>query len=172
MLVKTERFGEVEVAEEAMFHFPEGILGFEELKRFVLIERSKGSAIYFLQAVDDPSLAFAVTDPNSFRPDYAPQLWEEDRLALEWEGGPNLKVLTILTVPEDVRELTANLMAPVILHTEKRLGRQVVQRHGEYSTRHRVLDELERAARLVSVTAETKGRTTDAEFPVLLRESV
>lgn len=174
MLVRTERFGDVEVAESALFQFPEGILGFEHLNGFVLIERARGSAIQFLQAVDDPEIAFAVMDPNAFRPDYTPQLWDEDRLALNWEGESELKVLTILTVPEDVRELTANLMAPVILNTAKRLGRQVVQRHGEYSTRHRIVDELERAQRLVSVPRHALGQAkpTDTMAPVLLRESV
>lgn len=149
MLIMTERFGAVRAPDDAVILFPEGILGFEHLKRFVLVERGPEDVIRFLQPVDDPSVAFAVMDPHVFRPDYAPQLWDEDRAALRCRADSELAVLVILTVPQDVRQMTANLMAPVIVNVTERLGRQVVQGLGEYATRHRVAEELERARRLV-----------------------
>lgn len=149
MMITTERFGDIKVADEAIIRFSEGILGFEHLKRFVLVDRGDGGVIRFLLALDDPSIAFAVMDPHVFRPDYAPQLWDEDRAALKCESNSDLAVLVILTVPQDVRMMTANLMAPVIINVKKGLGRQVVQGLGEYNTRHRVTEEMERAQRLV-----------------------
>lgn len=163
MLVKTERFGEITVTEEEIIHFPEGILGFEELRRFLLVDRGNGSEIRFLQALDDPSIAFAVIDPQTFRPDYVPQLWDEDRTVLNCDSDADLSVLAILTVPQDVREMTANLMAPVIVNTKERLGRQVVQGLGEYSTRHRIIDEMERAQRLLRTKGSGSPRAVKPE---------
>lgn len=176
MVVRTERFGDISIDEAAIIHFPEGILGFEHVKRYVLVSRNASETIRFLQAVDEPSLAFAVMDPYLFRPDYAPQLWDEDRRALEWDGQSTLTILTILTVPEDVENVTANLMAPVIINVEKRLGRQVVQGYSEYSTRHRILDEIARARRLVlarrSDPSTAKAAVAAAEVGVVLENSV
>lgn len=149
MLVKTERFGDLHIDEERIVQFPAGILGFEELKRYVLVERSTHASICFLQAVDDPDVAFALGEPASFRPDYRPQLWDDDREALAYTGQETLQVWAILTVPQDVRQITANLLAPVVINVERRLGRQVVQSDGVYSTRHNILEELARAQRLV-----------------------
>src|SRR5690606_12237995 len=123
MLLKTDRFGEIRIAQEDIIHFPDGLLGFEELHRYVVVERERKGPIRFLQAVDDGRIAFAVTDPQTFRPDYLPELGEEDRAALQYESDEDLAVLVILTVPQEVREMTANLMAPVIINVKERIGR-------------------------------------------------
>lgn len=149
MLVYTERFGTIEVDEDTLIHFPEGILGFEDVKNYILIDRGDGGPIQFLQAVDDPAIAFAVIDPHTFRPDYTPELWDEDRAFLQCERDEDLAVRVILTVPQEPKEMTANLMAPIIIHAKRRIGRQVVQGIGQYSTKHRIIDELERAQRLL-----------------------
>lgn len=150
MLVRTERFGDLEVAEEEIVYFPEGILGFEHLKRYVEVApRGQDSDVRFLQAVDDPAVGFIVVNPLVFRPDYQPRLQEEDLRLLECDDPSRLRVLSILTVPEDPRQMTANLMAPVVINTEKGLGRQVVQTESEYRIRHNVLEEAARARRLM-----------------------
>lgn len=163
MLVKTERFGEITIEQDQVIHFPEGILGFEELQRYVVVEREGQGPIRFLQALDDGRIAFAVTDPTTFRPDYLPQLWDEDRAFLKCDSDEDLAVLVILTVPEEVREMTANLMAPVVINVKERVGRQVVQGLGEYSTRHRIVDEMERAQRLVRPSGASRLRTVSPE---------
>lgn len=173
MLVKTERFGELGVEEEQIIHFPEGILGFEELTRYVVVEREPNGPIKFLQALDDGQIAFAVADPQTFRPDYMPQLSDEDRDFLKYESDDDVAVFVILTVPQEVQEMTANLMAPVVVNVKERIGRQVVQGLGEYSTRHRIVDEMERARRLIRATGGSKLQTVLLE-PVSdpLRQSV
>lgn len=163
MLLKTDRFGEIRIAQEDVIHFPDGLLGFEELHRYVVVERERKGPIRFLQAVDDGRIAFAVTDPQTFRPDYLPELGEEDRAALQYESDEDLAVLVILTVPQEVREMTANLMAPVIINVKERIGRQVVQGLGEYSTRHRIVDEMERSRRLIRAAGAHRLRTVSLE---------
>lgn len=174
MIIQTDRFGELDVNEDVLIHFPEGILGFESLRKFLLVAREHDSGFAFLQSAEQPDLAFVVTDPLGFRPDYRPVLAEADRAMLEWDGKAPLQVLAILTVPEDVRDITANLLAPVVIHVEKRIGRQVVQENTTYSTRHRILDELARAQRLIEPAAVSCPITivSQANEEALLRRSV
>lgn len=174
MIIKTDRFGELHVEEEVLIHFPEGILGFESLRQFLLVAREHDRGFAFLQSAEQPDLAFVVTDPLGFRPDYRPLLADADRAMLQWEEEASLQVLSILTVPEDVRDITANLLAPVVIHVEKRLGRQVVQENTSFSTRHRIVDELARAQRLIEPAVEGCPITvvTQASQEALLRRSV
>lgn len=174
MIIQTERFGELHIEEEVLIDFPEGILGFEALRQFVLVAREHDRGFAFLQSVEQPDLAFVVTDPLGFRPDYRPLLADADRAVLQWDGEAPLQVLTILTVPEDVRDITANLLAPVVIHVEKRIGRQVVQENTSFSTRHRIVDELARAQRLIEPSAEGCPVTmvTQASEEALLRRTV
>jgi len=174
MIIQTDRFGELHVNEDVLIHFPEGILGFESLRKFLLVAREHDSGFAFLQSAERPDLAFVVTDPLGFRPDYRPMLADADRAVLEWDGKAPLQVLVIVTVPEDVRETTANLLAPVVINVEKRIGRQVVQVDTTFSTRHRILDELARAQRLIEPAAASCPVTivSEANQEALLRRSV
>lgn len=174
MIVQTVRFGELHLSEEVLIHFPEGILGFEHLRTFFLVARERDRELAFLQSAEDPELAFVVMDPTWFRPDYRPVLSDEDREALEWAPGVKMQVLAILTVPEDIREITANLLAPVVINVEKRIGRQVVQQGTAYATRHRLVDELARARQLIEPSAEGCPVTVVAEEQeaAVLRRSV
>lgn len=148
MLLQTERFGEIQVSEADIIHFPTGILGFEHLTRYVLVPHKPGSVFKFLQAVDDAALAFVVSDPSWFFPEYQVNVSQDDLAALDLSEGDesreNVMIFTIITVPSDPAEMTANLLAPVIINRKARLARQVVQQDSQYTTRHRIADELSR----------------------------
>ena len=70
MKVYTTRFGEIEIADETIIAFPNGILGFPEQTNYALINTDDNSPLKWLQSLDDPALAFVVTNPNLFKPDY------------------------------------------------------------------------------------------------------
>ena len=63
MQIETTRFGTIDVAEEQLFHFPMGLLGFSSQKRYVVLDHAPDSPLKWLQSVDDGSLAFIITDP-------------------------------------------------------------------------------------------------------------
>ncbi len=108
--------------------FPEGLIGFRAARRFVLLD-SGGSRSPFrrLVSLDVPELAFVVCDPRRFWPGYEIELLPSD---------DDRGVLVIVTVPGDARDLTANLMAPLVVDPRTGTGRQVVVDTGRYSTRH------------------------------------
>lgn len=145
MTVSTARFGDIAIEECRVLTFPEGLPGFDRLRRFALVPHhappGKGSPFIWLQSLDDGALAFLAMEPHQCFPDYAPRVprAEMEELGLTGpDARPRLYVL--LTVPPGrPLGITANLTAPVLLNTRGRLGRQVVLKTDQYGLRHPLL---------------------------------
>ena len=138
MKMQTTRFGEIEVADEKVLHFPEGIIGFHSLKRFVLLGK-QSRLVMWLQAVDNPRIAFIVINPFIFESDYNPQLTQEDLDFLKVQDSSDLHIFAIVVVPEDPQKMTANLLGPVVINTKEKLGKQVILLDGGYSVKHPIV---------------------------------
>ncbi len=133
------RFGDVEVPASRVLEFPEGLLGFEGVTRYTLLDPGDGSLLRWLHAVDEPALAFVVMEPGTFMPWYEPQLPAEAEAVLG--SGDGLLVLVVVTVPRGGRDITANLRAPLFVDPAVRRGYQAIL-GDEQPTRHRVLPEI------------------------------
>jgi flagellar assembly factor FliW len=133
--VQSARFGTYQVPSERIVHLPEGLIGYPTAQHFALLESSRpGSLFHFLLCVDLPELGFVVCDPGTFWPGYLGDLPRPEN------GDPaQTVVLVLVTVPANPREMTANLMAPLMIDLRTRQGAQVVLDNGRYSTRHPVL---------------------------------
>ena len=70
MKVETTRFGTVKVPEEKVISMSHGMLGFADKKRFCIIQHKEESPLFWYQSLDDPALAFVITNPWLFKPDY------------------------------------------------------------------------------------------------------
>ena len=114
MKIDTSRFGSIDIEEEQIFTFPMGILGFAKCKRFVVIDHTEESPFKWLQSLDEGGLAFIITDPLFFRPDYHVKLRRSELSMLGSFVEDDLVVSVIMTIPENPQEMSANLMAPVI----------------------------------------------------------
>lgn len=137
MRLDTTRFGVVEVNEEDLIEFPAGIPGFPDMRKYVLIENKEGHVFHIMQSVEDPALAFILTDPKLFVADYKAAVDKEEVAELLLGPDDEPVVLAIVTVPrDDAAAVTANLQAPIVLNPRTRLGRQVVLTDGPYSIRH------------------------------------
>lgn len=135
MRIKTTRFGEIEVMPEKVIHFPEGIIGFREVKDYILIGK-KERMVMWLQSVDRPETAFIVVNPFLFEPTYDPKLAGTDLEFLKVNDVQDINILTIVVVPKNPQEMTANLLGPLVINTKERLGRQVILTEGDYSVKH------------------------------------
>lgn len=143
MIIQTTRFGEIEVQEEMMITFPDGILGFMDSKKYVLIDHGQDSPVRWLQAISDPDLAFVVMDPFLFKPDYNASVPPEEVAPLGAQDIRHLLLLTIITIPSGQPEqMTANLKGPIVINLENRLAKQVVLYDSVYSTRFPVYENL------------------------------
>lgn len=140
MFIKSRRFGDFEVKEERIISFSDGLLGFPEMKRFILADDPSNPTIPFkwLISVDNPDLTFLVTDPGIFFKDYVIDLSEEDRRRLSARSEDDVSVITLLTVPDETKKITANLRAPLVINWKTLVGRQVVLRESNYTTKHYV----------------------------------
>ena len=131
LLVKTKRFGVLEIEEDQVIIFPEGLPGFPEQRRFVLLDLQQGSPLKFLQSVDDPDLSFLVAEPLTFFPEYRVLVRPEDLAPIALDAPERGIVVAIVSVPSDFKEATVNLKAPVVINPERSLARQVIL-EGDY----------------------------------------
>jgi flagellar assembly factor FliW len=129
--LRSERFGDYEVPADRVIHFPDGLVGLPHARRFALVDSPRpDSPFRCLLCLDAPELGFVVCDPTLLWPDYA-----ADLPAL----GPATAVLGLVTVPERAVEMTVNLMAPLVIDSESRTGRQLVLDTGRWTTRQPLL---------------------------------
>ena len=141
--IDSTRFGRIEVDEEAVITFSEGLFGFEQYRRFVVLCLDEKSPFRWLQSLEEPSLAFVVIEPRHFMPDYAPSISDADAEALGLDADTPTLTFVIVTIPQGKPEqMTANLMGPIIINAITRRARQVIVEDDCYSTKHSILQEL------------------------------
>lgn len=142
MKVQTKRFGEIEVQEDKVLLFKEGLPGFENQHRFVLLAEKEGAPFYWLQSLDDADLAFVVTDPFLFRQDYDVALpaWEAEKIGVQ--DPQDAVIYVIVTIPEEPTQMTANLQAPLVINLKNRQARQVILGEGSYPLRYPILEAM------------------------------
>jgi flagellar assembly factor FliW len=139
MTIITRQFGPIDFAEEAVLTFPEGLLGFERMHRFLLIDQPEIEPLRWLQSIDEPQLAFTVIEPELVFPTFHARLSKDEREGLGLEPGVEPRVLVLVTVPKDPAEMTANLLGPLVFHPDKKLGRQLVLHDSAFGTRERLI---------------------------------
>jgi len=124
MNLTTPHFGTIPIEKNGIITFPGGIPGFENCRRFVLLQRPQEAPVVWLQGVDDPELAFALAEPRHFLTSYNPHFPAEELAPLQL--GPKDKALlyNILVLSPQMEKITANLQAPLVINREKRLGHQ------------------------------------------------
>jgi flagellar assembly factor FliW len=141
MKIKTKRFGEIEIDPKTKITFPSGLLGFANFKDYVLVDANTKSPLKWLQSVESPDLAFVVTDPLIFKPDYQIRLYRADLEEIKVDDPARVAQLVIVTVPKDPGKMTANLKGPLLINTENNLGKQVVLDHPDYDLKYRLLSD-------------------------------
>ncbi|HHV94530.1 MAG TPA: flagellar assembly protein FliW [Firmicutes bacterium] len=144
MRVQTTRFGELEAAENEIITFPQGILGFEAVKQYILLEGS--GAFRFLQAVEEPDLTFVVIDPREVVKDYKAEVPKSEVADIGITDPQEAAILAIVTIPADVRKMTVNLQAPLVINAVNRKGKQIVLSDRSYSMRYPVFGTVEEIA--------------------------
>lgn len=141
MRVVTKAHGEIEVDERQKITFPQGILGFEDLKDYVMFDAAQ-PPFYWLQSVDRVEIAFVLIDPAIFRPDYSPDVDPEELSEIGIQSASDMIVFAIVTIPADSKLMTANLQGPVIINRQTRVARQLVSPNPKWGVRHLILEEM------------------------------
>ncbi|MBO5488892.1 MAG: flagellar assembly protein FliW [Eubacterium sp.] len=144
MLVKTKYFGEVDLPEEKIITFDRGLIGLPQYKKFtILYDCEKEEAnISWLQSVDEPALALPIIKPWLVKEDYNPQVEDELLKGLGELTEENLVVLLTMTVPPDLKQMSVNLKAPLIMNADTRKGAQIMVENADYEVKYKVYDVL------------------------------
>lgn len=146
MRIETKIFGEIEVADEKIISFDNGIIGFPELKRFALLhDEDKGTdvGIRYLQSLDEPAFAMPVMDPLIVKPDYDPEVDDQLLAGAGHITAQNILVLVTVTVPSDLTKMSVNLQGPFVINVEEHKACQVIVERGDYPIRFPIYDILQ-----------------------------
>ena len=134
MEVRTTRFGTVNIADDRVITFPKGLLGFGSFTRYCLLEPAEDACFFWLQSLEEPSLAFVVTDPAFFIPDFSVPIRPEQMSELGLSSLGDAQVFVIVNKVDQT--LTANLQGPLVINTLNRQGEQFVLAEKRWTTRH------------------------------------
>jgi flagellar assembly factor FliW len=156
--VLTTRFGELSVNKEDLIRFKEGILGFEEHKNFFIVDPNDNTLILWLQSSDTPNIAFPMIEPQIFKADYFPVLMPSDMASIELEETTDARVYSVLTIPADYTQMSANLKAPIVVNVKKNIGKQIVLQDNRTLVKHEMYKELKLAISS-SATSDDRRRT-------------
>ncbi|MCI8608151.1 MAG: flagellar assembly protein FliW [Firmicutes bacterium] len=142
MFIQTKYFGQIACKEEERLLFPKGLFGFEDERDFLLLpfHGSAGTLLCF-QSMATPALAFVGINPFALKPDYAPELTEEELAQLHVKESEELSFYTLCAVREPVANSTVNLRCPIAVNEETREAMQVILDTEIYQMRH-LLSEL------------------------------
>lgn len=138
MKLTTRNFGEIEVLEEKLIIFEEGLPGFEALHKFVMIESEEG-VFHYLQSVEDTNVCFVITDPYAFFESYAPTISEKYFEKLGGGEDDDFAIYAVVCIKDPLSESTINLAGPLLIQTEYKKAIQVITEDKQYSPRQKLI---------------------------------
>ena len=157
MKINTTRFGILEVDKSDIIQFNEGLLGFENLKRFFIVDPGDQTLILWLQSVEDEKMAVPMLEPRIFKPDYVVKLVPSELNSLGLESLNNASIYTIITIPQQISEMSANLKAPIVINNATKVARQIVLQDSKLEVRHNMYLALKQY--IVSYASDDSKRT-------------
>jgi len=166
MKIQTTRFGTIEAGEECVIHFRDGMVGFSNLKNYVLIESASMPLILWLQSLEDIKVAFPVIEPWFFKRDYNPHLTEADKACMKLETADKTKMFVVLTIPQEMANMTANLKAPIVINANKGLGTQLVLQEKTYEVRVPAHDAFNQALSNLPINQSASDVAEEEEVEV------
>ena len=157
----TRHFGEIEYEEARVLNFPQGIPGFPDCHRYLLMsENEDGDTFFWLQSLENGDVAFTLMNVYKTLPNYDPQVEEEELSELGIVDDTPLEIYNIVVIPDYLRQMRVNLKAPIVINSETGMGKQVICSNDDYPIRYMIFEELERARRKARAANANAG--TDA----------
>ena len=143
MIFHTTRFGDVDFPEDKCVHFSEGLLGFEKETRFAFLPftEEEDCPLQWMQSVYTAELAFVVTNPNHFLPDYSIKLENHELFEIGLQPQDSFVLRVIVTIPDNYINMTANLVGPLVFNSSRMTAKQFVLTASKYDTKHYLFPE-------------------------------
>jgi flagellar assembly factor FliW len=157
MIISTLRFGELEIPDDKIITMEKPVLGFEQLKKYCLVEREDCEPFLWFQSLEDPAIAFLVVNPVIFYPDYRIEVNPKEIEELLVKDVRTVETYVIVTVPQDPQRISINLQGPILINTDSRLAKQLVMVNSDYRVKHYILKSTDiiRSMKTVEEPEET-----------------
>ncbi len=141
MEVKTKTMGIVNVDEDKIIEFPNGIFGFESYHRYALLE-AEYKPFVWMQSLDEQNLAFLLIDPFIIADNYELDVDDKTLYEIGIESPTDVVVYSIVTVPAEGGPVTANLQGPVVINRLNNNALQVIVSDSRWTTKHNIIRAL------------------------------
>jgi flagellar assembly factor FliW len=142
MIIDTVRFGKVDIDETKIIQFNEGIPGLEEYRRFAILQFDGSYPIIWLQSTEDKNICLPVIDSFLVLPEYSFDISDEEVCQLSLAGPEDLKIISVLVIPENIETMTVNLAAPIVINMKNNCAKQIILNSGEYNVRVPVFQDI------------------------------
>ncbi|MDR1842036.1 MAG: flagellar assembly protein FliW [Holophagales bacterium] len=139
LVLDTEEYPLQHPVFDISVHFPAGLIGFPELKRFRLFEPSGAYPFKFLQAIQQEEYSFVCIDIGAIQPEYEAPLSEDDSAFLAAESHDDVIMMALVVIPEDLRQMTANLAGPLVINKHTLKGRQLALDAEKFPLKYQIL---------------------------------
>jgi flagellar assembly factor FliW len=142
MIIDSLRFGQLEIPDDKVITMKRPILGFEHLSRFCLIEREEMAPFFWLHSIEDSATAFIVMNPAILQKDYRIEVNPKEIAELEVTNLEAVETYVVVTVPDDPRQMSANLQGPILINSDNGYAKQLILVNSDYKVKHRIMDEI------------------------------
>ena len=132
IILNNSQFGRVFIEENKIITFPQGIIGFEDLKRYAILVFEEYQPFQFLISVEDPEISFPVMSPILVNESYSPNISKDEVSLIGDFKDEDLIMYVIVSIKGDITGVTANLKGPIIINQVERLGQQIILESEEY----------------------------------------
>lgn len=141
MVFVSKIHGNLNYEEKNRLTFKKSLLGFDNLKEFILVDLEGCKPFKILQSLEDEEMALIVTCPFDFYKDYEAKLTEDLIERLEIKDQKEVMLITTVTINSDLKKITTNLKAPIVINTSNKLGEQIILEKVDYEIKHPLIKE-------------------------------
>ncbi len=139
LTLNTEKFGEINVDNELIFEFVAPIIGFDELKKYTIVDIKPDSPFKWLQSIEDMGLAFPITLCSYFGIDYQFDIPDEEAEKIDIKSAEDIFVCNIVNIPNsNPQGATVNMVAPIIVNLANKKAMQTILKDTDFEVRHKL----------------------------------
>ncbi|MBP1925760.1 flagellar assembly factor FliW [Sedimentibacter acidaminivorans] len=136
MNIKTRSFGDISISEDDIIIFTEGMYGFEEYKKYIILKDTPEDDIMYLQSVDNKDLSFVLIDPFVVINNYEPNVEIDDLEKLDVQEKSQLRFLLVAIISKEIENSVVNLKSPIAINTDLNIAKQIILENLEYPLRY------------------------------------
>ena len=142
MEIETPKLGKLTYDPKEVIEFPEGLYGFEEYNRYLYVEGQDDTLFSYLQCLDNTEITFIVANPRQIVKNYMLTVSENEMNGLDMRCEEDLLDYVIITIPDNIEEMSANLLGPIIINKKTKIGKQAISLNPNYTTKYQILAEI------------------------------